>query len=351
MKSFLIRKFLDKDFSFFFGFFLGTIFLSAIAMVAFSLTDAFIADVEEYRNGFQRGYMIEVNSSEYLSDLEEKDVLILSEGEEGLTYGVTISFGEKSKYISYSQHGFAVRKLLQKMSAETSLREDEIWLSYAIAEEFDCKEGDTVYIDGRSYRYVDSLYSLGDYFYVQNALFALYSNRDSSFESFSAVFTNMDEALAFSEKVTDPTAIEDKNGVLVYYKGMKFLRNVFVAFACFVALICVLYYAVTISIYLMRKTRSSEILRAFGGPWADYAFSVASSFSIVSFCGTVFGLLMAVGLRLVIDFWAIEIIGMSLNPTSFLLLFGSYLVGSVVAIGVLTFVISRRVNRDSVVFC
>ena len=110
MKGFLIKKFLDKDFSFFFGFFLGTIFLSAIAMVAFSLTDAFIADVEEYRNGFQRGYMIEVNSSEYLSDLEEKDALILSEGEEGLTYGVTISFGEKSKYISYSQHGFAVRK-------------------------------------------------------------------------------------------------------------------------------------------------------------------------------------------------------------------------------------------------
>ena len=84
---------------------------------------------------------------------------------------------------------------------------------------------------------------------------------------------------------------------------------------------------------------------------STYSPCVASSFAIVSFCGTVFGLLMAVGLRLVIDFWAIEIIGMSLNPTSFLLLFGSYLVGSVVAIGVLTFVISRRVNRDSVVFC
>ena len=43
MKSFLIRKFLDKDFNFFFGVFLGTIFLSAIAMAAFSLIDAFIA--------------------------------------------------------------------------------------------------------------------------------------------------------------------------------------------------------------------------------------------------------------------------------------------------------------------
>ena len=161
----------------------------------------------------------------------------------------------------------------------------------------------------------------------------------------------MDDALSFSEKVRDRSDIIDNGGVLEYYKGMKFLRNVFIAFGCFMALICVLYYAVVLSIYLMRKSRFGEITRAFGGSKVDYTFSVASAFSIVSLFGTGFGLLLTAGIRRIINYWAGEIIGMELNPVSFFLLFIVYTFASLLTIGALSFLISWRVDRDGIVFC
>ncbi|MBO4479642.1 MAG: hypothetical protein J5774_04685 [Clostridia bacterium] len=346
MKSFLIRKFLDKDFNFFFGFFLGTILLSAIAMVAFSLIGAFMMDVETFREQFNNGYEIEVKSAKYLSELKGKDVLLFAEGGSGLTYNVTLSCGEKEKEVGFLNRGIVI---LNAPKAYGSICVGDVLLDADTAEELGCEIGDEITVGGRACRYVSTM-NYYSYLPSRSSAFALYDQSVKP-SSFSAVFFRMEDALAFSEKVDDPSEIEDNSGVLSYYKGMKFLRNVFIVFACFMAFICVLFYAVFLSIYLMRKSRFSEITRAFGGSKIDYSFSIASAFSIVSLLGTAFGLLLAAGLRRIINYWAGEIIGMELNPVSFVALFFGYLLGSFLAIGALSFIISWRVDRDGVVFC
>ena len=347
MKSFLIRKFLDKDFNFFFGFFLGTILLSAIAMVAFSLISAFMMDVDAFRRQFDEGYTIEVKSAKYLSELKGKDVLLYAEGGSGLTYNVTISYGEKEKNVEYLKRGVVI---LNAPKEYNSMREGDVLLDLNIVEEFGCEIGDEITVGSRACKYVDTMAIINSYLSFRSGEFALY-DQSVKLSSFSAVFYHMEDALAFSEKVDDPSEIEDNRGVLSYYKGMKFLRNVFIVFACFMAFICVLFYAVFLSIYLMRKSRFSEITRAFGGSKIDYSVSIASAFSIVASFGTAFGLLLTAGLRRIINYWASEIIGMELNPVSFVALFFGYLLGSFLAIGALSFIISWRVDRDGVVFC
>ncbi len=337
---------MDKDFNFFFGFFLGVIFLSAIAMVAFSLIDAFLGDVDRFRTEFIHGYTIELSSPEYLSELKNQGNLVYMDGRSGETYNVTISCGEKTRDVEFLNRGL----LILNAPKNIPLCEGDVLLDEFVAENFECNVGDTVLIAGKSYRYAGTTIRFG--YYVQNRYpyFALYAPTTTP-SSYSAVFLNMDDALAFSEKIGDPANMTDKKGVLGYYKGMKFLRNVFIAFACFMGLICVLFYAVFLSIYLMRKVRFGEIARAFGCSRMDYTLSIAYSFSIVSLLGTAFGLLLTAGLRRIINYWASEIIGMELNPVSFIALFCGYLLGTFVVIGALSFIISRRVDRDGVVFC
>lgn len=346
MKGFLIRKFLDKDFNFFFGVFLGTIFLSAIAMAAFSLIDAFIGDVEQFRTEFIHGYTIEVNSPEYLSELKKQDALAYMDGYPGETYNVTISCGEKTSDVGYFNRGL----LLLSAPKDLSLKEGEVLLDPATAEMFELNIGDTVCIAGQPYRYVATTERIR-YYVRERYPYFIICGHTASPSSYSVVFFNMNDALDFSEKLRDQSDIVDIGGVLEYYRGMKFLRNVFIAFGCFMALICALYYAVILSVYLMRKSRFGEIARAFGCPKTDYTLSVAYSFSIVSLCGTAFGLLLTAGIRRIINYWAIEIIGMELNPVSFIVLFCGYLLASFLLIGALSFIISRRVDRDGIVFC
>ena len=346
MKSFLIRKFLDKDFNFFFGFFLGTILLSAIAMAAFSLIDAFLGDVDHFRTEFTHGYTIGVNSPEYLPTLKEQGALVYMDGRSGEVYNVSISYGEESWSVDYFDRGLLVLNAPNSIS----IREGEVLLNSLIANSFECKVGDTILIAGQSYRYAGTMDRIGYYLSTGVPSFALTASTVTP-SYYSAVFFDMDDALDFSKKINDPSDITDNGGVLEYYKGMKFLRNVFIAFGCFMALICVLYYAVVLSIYLMRKSRFGEITRAFGGSKVDYTFSVASAFSIVSLFGTGFGLLLTAGIRRIINYWAGEIIGMELNPVSFFLLFIVYTFASLLTIGALSFMISWRVDRDGIVFC
>ena len=352
MKRYLIRKFLDKDFDFFFGYFLGVILLTAIVIVAFGMTGAFASDVESYRGRFDHGYPVKVNDARYLSALKKDGLLIFTESEAGLTYDVTLSFGDKTEEINRFRHGNAVLNPPKKNLFPLRFREGDIYLSDLIANEFGCKRGDEITLGDRVYRYAGTFGGL----YIDtrssdlDGVFIVCTG-DLIASSYTAVFFDMDDALSFSERVASPDDLGDDGGVLSYYKGMRLLRNAFVVFACFAALLAVLYYAVTISIYMMRKARSREILRAFGGSKGGYAFSVAASFSLVSILGTAFGLLMAALLRRIIDFWAVEIIGFSIGFGSFLLIFGGFAVASVLVIGVLTFVLSRRLDRDGTVFC
>lgn len=356
MKSFLIRKFLDKDFNFFFGFFIGVIFLTAIVIVTVGLTSAFKSDVDAYREKFKEGYPVKFNSTRYLDSLKKKDLLMYAETVQGVTYNVEVSFGEKTEEITLLQHGMVIINIPKKGSASLLFHEGDIYLSPVIAESFACKKGNLITVADRNYRFAgtyDVLYA----FYNEisdlldwNCPFIV-CDRNVITSSYTTVFFNMDDAISFCKKIIDPADIGDDGGVLDYYKGMNFLRKIFIAFAVFVAFLCILYYAVTISIYMMRKKRSREIVYAFGGSSGNYAFSVATCFSIVSLLGAAFGLLMAAGLRRIVEFWAIEIIGCTLEFSSFLLTFGCVAVASVLVIGALTFVFSRRVNRDSVILC
>ena len=375
MKGFLIRKYLDKDFDFFFGFFIGVILLVAISIVAFTLTTAFVADVEGYRDWFSKGgYEVKVNNSEYLDLLKKRNITLYTESEKGLNYDVTVSCGDRSVTLSFLRYGKVFLNLSEDFKGYAPIKKGEIYLSQSLCDELGgIEQGTELTIAGMScrlagtyYRRVEipdpeeEIYFDGEktvvttttinYSNVYDEAFILYADKVKP-SSFKAVFTDMNDAIAFCDKVKDPLDLEDERGVLSYYKGMHFLRNVFIGFAVFVAFLYVLYYAVTMSIYMMRKARSYEILHAFGGSRGGYAFSVGACFSVVSLFGTAFGLLAALGLRRIIDYWASEMIGMTLDAGHIFLVFAAFVVLSVIVTGVITFVLSRRLNRDGTVFC
>ena len=376
MKGFLIKKFFDKDFEFFFRFFIGVIFFAAVSMVAFCLTAAFVSDVENYRDWFSSGYLVKINDAAYLQSLKKSGVTLYADDEKGLTYNVTVSCGEKSADLDFLRRGKIILNLGEEVFPLSDLRKGDVWLSKELHEEIgSCAVGDPVSVAGIPCRLAGVYFGSkreesvsepeivdGELVYhtifsnptlpdeVTDFSFVLYSD-EAKVSSYTAIFTDMDQALSFCKKVKDPSRYEDERGVLNYYRGMRFLRGVFILFACFAAFLCFLYYAVILSLYLLRKKRSFEIARAFGASRGDCFFSVAACFSVSSLFGSAFGLLAALGIRRIIDFWATELIGMTLQTGSLLLLFGCFAAASILAIGALTFAFSRRSDRDGTVFC
>ena len=376
MKRFLIKKFSDKDFGFFFLFFIGVIFFAAVSTVAFGLTAAFSSDVEEYREWFSSGYEVKINDPTYLRDLKKEGVTLYADNEKGLNYDVTISCGDRAENLDCLRRGKVVLNLGEKGLMLPDFRKGDVWLSNDLYVALGSPEtGAPISVAGIKCRLAGTYYQskeeevLSEPVFIDGELgfqtlisslalpsevtdfsFVLYSD-EAKVSSYTAIFTDMDQALSFCDKVKDPSRYEDERGVLDYYKGMRFLRGVFILFACFAAFLCLVYYAVTLSVYLLRKKSSFEVARAFGATRGDFVFSVSACFSFASLLGSAFGFLAALGLKRVIDFWASEMIGMTLRTYSLLVLFGCFSAASILAIGVLTFVFSRRLHRDDTVFC
>ena len=351
MKNYIIKKYLNNDFYFFFCFAVGVAFFVSVVLISFTMATAFSSDIEKYKKDF-KSYEITLNSGRYLNDLREKDVFLYAKNQAGLTYGVSLSKGDDSVALNSYEGGLAILYMGRNSFLPIEISPGDLWTSEWIATQLNCHIGDAVQIAGKEYRFVGS-YDNGlfdDVIIEHTPSFLIYCE-DVEVVSFNAVFFDLDQGIEFVRKVKSTADYEDENGVLDYYKGMKLLGGAFFALAGFAILLYVLYYIVTISIYLMRKKVSMDIFRIFGAKKSGYAFSVSACFAIVSLIGSAVGLLMSLGLKRIINFWASDILGVILDFNSLFVIFGCVTVASFAMIWVVVYLLSWRLSRDSALFC
>lgn len=246
------------------------------------------------------------------------DLPVFARGE-GITYDITLTNGERSVYLPSYKGGLCVVSEGDWITpsvlfplyiwGDFSLSEDRIYLSMELAEELDCVNGGSVNIGGKEFDVGRTVMSNEMYSFI------IYDPHTAANE-ITLMLPDADRLLEISEYLT-PENFNDTEGILTLCDGYRGLKAGMSVVLAVLTAVCVMYIFIFIGMYLSKRNEFVRILFRTGIRRAQLFGCLCAVFAPLCFIGCSAGFLLSVLLDKLVDKWAGELLGMSVDEVNY----------------------------------
>lgn len=272
----------------------------------------------------------------------------------GVTYDVTVSFGEAEVEIPGYESGFCVYSVNDKLpviqylteGTDFSETEDGIWLAEELREALGCEIGSEINLGVKKYT-VSGVYDNLPGYYSRGGAFVLYCSPQNAetVESLTAVVEDPKQLTALV-KLDDGRMFEDEVGALELSRGYNLLCYGMDGITLFMAVLMAVFLVSMVRMYLMRRQEYFRILHRSGisaGRLGGFLFFLFAEVSVFS-CAL--ATIWNYAFYSLIDMWAKDFLHIILDSQAYLV---QFLLGIALCCGIvilsLLFLLRRRSYR------
>lgn len=265
---------------------------------------------------FKHGQVLPIEMSELPKDM---DLPVFAE-KSGITYDVTISYGEKSVFLPSYRGGICVvsmnRDFIYKEFAMLSsfgvvnFDTEYLFLKSDIAEELGCKHGDKITISGVEYtvKFVAP-------FLIDSYNFIIY-NPEINAEKFSVIVSNKEQLLALSEQLNSEN-FNDTEGILALCEGYRAMKTTMNIVMIILVVVLAAFIFTFIKMYFSRRADFLGILYGCGIRKSRLFAVIGTDFTVLTLISSGLGFGLAILLDLLVDKWARELIKMRVDEANY----------------------------------
>lgn len=271
---------------------------------------------------FKNGEVLPLEMKEPPRESEYFDELPILATGNGITYNITLSNGEKSVYLPSYRGGLCVvsagKKFIPKeltlitwFGIGIEFKKGVVYLTSELAEELDCKKGDTIKI-------ADLEYKVGEIILISSADYSFFIyNPEVDVNEYTVIISNKDQLLEIAEHLNSKN-FNDTQGLLALCEGYRAMRTAMNIVLVLLAAVCVVFIFVYIKMYFAKRGEFLKILFGMGIRKIQLFGCMGAVFAFLSFIGSAIGFLISVLLDILVDNWARELIGMCVDKVNYL---------------------------------